>query len=299
MGVGAAGTRVIGVAIVRDCYAGRLMARVMSLSTIVFLLVPILAPSLGQLIILVVPWQGIFIVLALYGIAVLTWMSVKLPETLRPADREPIGLAGIANGLRLTLGNRVSLGYTLAGTLLVGGLLGFINCAQQLFSDTFHAPGKFTLIFASIAAAIAIASLINARLVERFGARLLSHGALLGFIGIAALHAGIALSGHETLLRFALLQAPMMFCFGLMVGNFGAMSMEPLGAVAGSAAAIQGFLSTIGAALIGLGIGLSFDGSAIPVTLGNLACGLIALAVVLAAEGGRLFRGRSTALATD
>ena len=296
MGVGAAGTRVIGVAVVRDCYSGRRMARVMSLSLIIFLLVPILAPSLGQMIMLAVPWRGIFIALALYGGFVLLWMGRKLPETLHERDRRPVEFAGIAAGLRLTLGNRVSLGYTLASTLVIGGLFGFINSAQQVFSEVFHAARLFTLVFAVAAGGIAVAAFLNARLVERFGSRLLSHGALLGFIAIATLHAAIALAGDETLVGFTLLQAAMMFCFGLMMGNFGAMAMEPLGHIAGSAAAIQGFISTVGAALIGLFIGQRFNGTTVPLTLGYAGCSLAALALVLLAERGRLFRARQARL---
>ena len=296
MGVGAAGTRVIGVAVVRDCYAGRRMARVMSLSLVIFLLVPILAPSIGQLILLAVPWRGIFVFLALYGGLVLAWTALRLPETLHPRDRRPIGFAGMVDGLRQTLGNRLSLGYTLASTLVLGGLFGFINSSQQLFANVFHRPSLFTFVFALAAGGIAAASILNARLVGRFGSRLLSHTALLGFIAIAALHAGIAMTGHETMLAFTVLQAAMMFCFGMLIGNFGAMAMEPLGHIAGSAAAIQGFISTVGGGLIGLAIGLRFNGTAVPLTLGYVACSVAALLLVVLAENGRLFHGRQVRL---
>lgn len=296
MGVGAAGTRVIAVAVVRDCYSGRRMARVMSLTFIIFLLVPILAPSLGQLIMFVVPWRGIFVALALYAGIMLLWMRWKLPETLHPADRRPIEFASIAAGLKLTLSNRISLGYTLASTLILGSLFGFINSSQQLFADVFHESRLFTLVFALVAGCIALASLVNARLVGRLGSRLLSHAALLGFLVVAALHAGITLAGHETLLSFTLLQAVTMFCFGLLIGNFGAMSMDPLGHIAGAAAAIQGFISTVGAALIGFFIGQHFNGTAVPMTLGFAGCGTAALLVVLLAEHGRLFHARQAVM---
>ncbi len=296
-GIGAAGTRVLGVSIVRDCYAGRQMARVMSLSFIVFLGVPILAPSLGQLVMLFAPWPAIFVALALYASVILVWIARNLPETLHPEDRRPIAFAGILSALRLTLSNRTSLGYTLATTLVVGGLFGFINSAQQVFTDVFHQPRLFTLIFAGIAGAIAIASLLNARLVDRLGSRKISHLALLGFIAVALFHASVAASGHETIWSFALLQSAMMFCFGLMVGNFGAMSMEPLGHIAGSAASIQGFISTVGGALIGFFIGQNFNGTVAPLTLGFAVCSLAALVAVLLAEGGRLFQAQHAAAA--
>jgi DHA1 family bicyclomycin/chloramphenicol resistance-like MFS transporter len=295
-GLGAAGTRVLAVSIVRDRFEGRRMARVMSLSFLVFLGVPILAPSLGQLIMQVAPWPAIFIGLAIYAAIIMIWITCKLPETLHEQDRRPIVIQSILNAARITLSNRLSLGYTLALTLVMGGMFGFINSAQQLFTDVFHQARLFPLIFAAIAGAIAVASLLNARLVGRIGSRNISHGALLGFVIIAAIHAIVAATGHETIWHFVILQAMMMFCFGLMVGNFGAMAMEPLGRIAGSAASIQGFVSTVAAASVGFFIGQNFDGTAAPLTLGFSLCSLAALAVVLWAEGGRLFHARHVAV---
>ncbi len=289
-GIGAAGTRVLSVTIVRDRFEGRLMARVMSLAVIVFLGVPILAPSLGQLVMLAFPWPAIFIGLALFGSFVLAWIVIRLPETLRPADRRAIEFGPVLAATRLTLGNRASLFYTLASTLMSGSLFGFINSSQQLFTTVLHEARFFTLIFAIAAAFIALASLLNARLVERLGMRMLSHTALLGYIACATLHAAIALAGYETVWTFTIMQSAMMFCFGLLVGNFGAMAMEPLGHIAGTASSVQGFISLVGAALIGFFIGQSFDGTAVPMTLGFAGCSLLALACVLAAEGGSLFR---------
>ncbi len=289
-GLGAAGTRVLSVSIVRDRYEGRLMARVMSLAFIVFLGVPILAPSLGQLVMLAFPWRAIFIGLALFASLVLAWVVIRLPETLHPADRRAIEFGPVFAATRLTLGNRASLFYTLAGTLMSGSLFGFLNSSQQLFASTFHEARFFSLIFAIAATFIAAASLLNARLVEQLGMRMLSHAALLGYIACAMLHAAIALAGYETIWSFTIMQSAMMFCFGLLVGNFGAMAMEPLGHIAGTASSIQGFISLVGATLIGFVIGQDFNGTAVPLTLGFAACSLLALICVLAAEGGALFR---------
>lgn len=289
-GVAAAVSRVVAVSIVRDCYAGRLMARVMSLSFIVFLGVPVLAPSLGQLVMLVAPWRWIFVGLAAFGFAVLAWVAVRLPETLHEDDRTPIALLTVARTFGMIFANRAWLGYTVAMTMIFGSLMGFINSAQQLFLYVFRIPVFFTAIFALIAGCIAVASLLNARLVERLGMRLLSHSALLGFIAISGIHALVALLGLETVWTFTVLQAAMMFCFGLLVGNFGALAMEPLGHVAGTAASAQGFLSTVGGAVIGFLIGQSYNGTDVPLTLGFLGAGVATLAIVLVTEGGRLFR---------
>jgi DHA1 family bicyclomycin/chloramphenicol resistance-like MFS transporter len=183
----------------------------------------------------------------------------------------------------------------LAMTLLLGSLFGFINSAQQIFVDTFQAPALFTTIFALIAVAIAVAALVNARLVGRFGTRRISHTMLLGYIAFAVVHAAVALSGHENIWTFSVLQSGMMFCFGLTGPNFGSMAMEPLGHIAGTASSIQGFVTTVGGALIGFYIGQSFNGTTGPLMVGFAACGILALVMVLVAEGGRLFTPRQGA----
>lgn len=291
-GVGAAATRVLAVSIVRDRYSGRTMARVMSLSFLVFLGVPILAPTVGQLIMNVAPWRWIFGVLAVFGATVLTWAVIRLPETLHPEDRLPIDARRIAAAFGEAVTNRVSIGYTLAMTCITGALFGFINSSQQIFYDVFKAPQLFTTVFAAIAGGIAVASLLNSRLVERLGSRLISHTALLGFIAMGVIHSVVNLSGHESIWTFAILQALTMFCFGFIAGNFGAMAMEPMGHIAGTASSAQGFISTIVGSLMGFGIGQAFNGSATPMALGFTVMGTLALIFVLIAERGRLFRSK-------
>ncbi len=289
-GAAAASSRVLSVSIVRDCYSGRQMARVMSLSFIVFLAVPIIAPSLGQIIMLFTPWQGVFLFLALFASAVAIWAALRLPETLHPEDRHPVSVAALAGAVRLALTDRYSLGYTVASTMLFGGLIGFINSVQQIFSDIFHEPKLFPFVFACMASTMALASFTNSRIVERLGTRRVSHTALLGFIAIALVKLTIAASGHETIWTFGILQAAMMGCFGLAGSNFGSMSMEPLGHIAGTGASIQGFISTIGGTLLGISIGQSFNGTTVPVNAGFVLLGLAALTAVLVTERGQLFR---------
>jgi DHA1 family bicyclomycin/chloramphenicol resistance-like MFS transporter len=289
-GIGAAATRVLAVSIVRDCYSGREMARVMSLAMIVFLAVPILAPSIGQAILWIAPWRWIFGVLAIFGGTVLLWSGLALPETLHEADRKPIAFGSVFEAFRTTLTTRVAVGYMLAMAFVLGGLFGFINSAQQVFVDVFAAPQLFTTIFALIAGFMALASLVNSRIVVRLGMRRVSHAALIGYIALTCIHALVALAGHESLWSFAAFQAGVMFCFGLLAPNFGALAMDPLGHVAGTASSVQGFVTTVGGALLGFYIGQHFDGTVVPLTLGFALCGLVALALVLVTEKGRLFR---------
>jgi len=290
MGLGSAATRVLAVSIVRDRYSGRTMARVMSLSFLVFLGVPILAPTVGQLIMLVAPWRWIFGFFALFGGSFLLWAALRLPETLHPEDRMPIKVKRIAGAFGQALSSRIGMGYTLAMTAISGALFAFINSSQQIFFDVFKSPGLFTTVFAMVAGGIALASVLNSRMVEKLGSRLIAHTALMGFIGFSLLHAAIAYAGHDSLWVFAALQACKMFCFGFIAGNFGSMAMEPMGHIAGTAASAQGFISTIGGALLGFWIGQHFDGTTVPMTVGFAVLGVVALLLVLGAEKGRLFK---------
>jgi MFS transporter, DHA1 family, multidrug resistance protein len=294
-GIGAAGAQVGTVSVVRDCYAGRRMARVNSLSFMVFLSAPILAPSLGQGLLMIAPWPSIFLFLAAYGGLMTLWVMWRLPETQHAEDHTGMGWHEFWDAVGMTLTNRMSIGYTLAAMLLLGAWLGFINSAQQVFAEVFQAPKLFPPIFAACSAFMAAAALLNARLVDRWGMRRLAHGAMFGFIAMAALQAGMAISGHDTLLTFALIQAGMMFGFGLLAGNCGAISMEPMGHVAGTAASVQGFINMSGAALIGIGIGQMFDGTLVPLAVGFCGAGMLAMVIVTLAEGGRLFRSHVVA----
>ena len=289
-GVAGAAGRVLSVSVVRDCYQGRQMARVMSLSFIVFLAVPAFAPSIGQIIMIGANWRAIFFFLAAFSGLVALVGGLRLNETLHPEYRHPISVGGIAHAIRLTLTTRVAIGYTLASTALFGALMGFVNSIQQIFTDIFHAPSEFPIMFACMAGAMGLSAFINSRIVERFGTRRVSHAALIGFIATAGLHLIVALTGHETALGFSILQCMTMFCFGMVGSNFNSMAMEPMGSIAGTASSMQGFISTVGGTVIGLAISQSFDGSTLPLTLGFFLVGTSALALVLMTERGRLFR---------
>lgn len=289
-GMGAAATRVLAITIIRDCYSGRTMARVMSLTFIVFLAAPIIAPSLGQAIALVAPWQWIFGALAVFGAGTAAWASLRMPESLHPEDRRAISPEGVLQAFRLVLSSRLAVGYTLALTAMLGALFGFINSVQQVFEDALRAPELLTSVFALAAGWMAVASFLNARIVERIGTRRVSHTALLGFVAIAAAHGLLAVAGYETVWTFAILQSAMMFCFGLVGANFNSIAMEPLGRIAGTASSVIGFVTTIGGALIGFYVGQHFNGTVVPLTLGFFVCGLAGLVIVAVTERGRLFR---------
>ncbi|MCA1442415.1 multidrug effflux MFS transporter [Ensifer sp. IC4062] len=294
-GVGAAATRVITVSVVRDVYGGRQMAEIMSLVMMVFMIVPVIAPSIGQLIMLFSEWHMIFVVIALFAVAIAAPVALRLQETLAPANRRAFTASSILDGFRIVLTNRLALFYTLATSALLGGLFGFVNSAQQILVGVYGLGIWFPGVFAAFAGMMAVASFTNSRLVRRFGMRALSHAALLGFTLASFVWVSLSLIGPLPLAFFIILHAATMFQFGLIAANFNAMAMEPLGHVAGTASSVLGFTQTIGGGIIGALIGQAFDGTVMPLAAGFFTVAIFALAFVLIAEDGRLFRPHNPA----
>jgi DHA1 family bicyclomycin/chloramphenicol resistance-like MFS transporter len=291
-GLMSASTRVIAVAIVRDGQSGRRMARTMSVAQMIFFIVPVMAPTIGTGLLLIGPWRFIFYALGGFAAFVLAWTALRLPETLARELRRPISLETLSQAYRLTLTNRFSIGYAAAAALTFGGIIAFVSSSQQIFVDEFGAGHRFALLFAVCAGAMGTASFINSRLVVRLGTRLISQTALLVLLLLSLAHVAVILAGTETLWTFLAFQALGMGCIGLCGANFSAMAMEPVGAIAGTASSIQGFVSTVGAVLVGSAIGQSYAGTTLPLALGNLAIAGIVLLLVWVIEGGQLFRAR-------
>jgi DHA1 family bicyclomycin/chloramphenicol resistance-like MFS transporter len=296
-GMGAAATRVITVSIVRDVFGGRAMAEVMSLVFMVFMVIPVVAPSLGQLVMLFSEWHMIFVIMALIGLAFTLWAAIRLPETLHPEYRRAFNLRTIANGFRIVLTNRTSLCYTLATTSVFGALFGFINSAQQVYVGIYGLGVWFPVVFAAIAGMMAVSSFVNSRLVGRFGMRKLSHGALVGFITVTTIWFVMSLFGQLPIYVFVPLFAAAMLQFGWIGSNFNSIAMEPLGHLAGTASSVQGFMQTVGGGVIGATIGQLFDGTTTPLAAGFCTVSIVALVFVLIAERGRLFQAHNQPLA--
>jgi len=294
-GVAAAATRVLVVAVVRDCFHGRAMAQIMSLVMIVFMIVPVLAPSFGQGVLAIGTWRHIFIALAVYGLLLGIWIALRLPETLAVEARRPLSIRAISAAAAETLTRRASIGNTLALTFALGSLFAFINSIQQIVFDVFGRPEMIGIAFAFIAGPMAISSYANSKLVMQIGSRRLLMWALSGFTLMSLIHLAVALTVGEIIWGFVALQALTMACFGLIGANAGALAMEPLGHVAGTASSVQGTITTIGGALIGYAIGQLFDGTTIPMISGFAICGALALAIAWWANSGpRLARRGSS-----
>ena len=291
-GFAAASANVLSRSIVRDRYSGDNMARVSSIIFMVFLMVPVLAPSVGQILLIYMSWRGIFGCLALLGVCVATWIAVRLPETLAPDARQPLSAAHLVRATWFVVSEPISILYTLAVSFMYGALLAYVSTVPQIFNDSFHKPQLLAVTFACGAGTMVLTSILNSRIVVRIGMHQVSHFSLMGFIGITAAHTIVAWSGGENVLVFTLFQAATMGFFGLAVSNFGAIAMQPMGEIAGSAASVQGVISTIGGAVIGSAIGHQWTSSVTFLPAGSFCCGIVALVCVLFAEKAQMFKSR-------
>jgi DHA1 family bicyclomycin/chloramphenicol resistance-like MFS transporter len=289
MGASAAVTRVLVVAMVRDLFEAEAMARVMSLVFMVFMVVPVLAPNIGQGILLFAPWRAIFYVLAAYALIMLAWAWIRLPETLHPEYRRSLQWREIASAAWQTLSEPQSRGYTLALTITFATLVAYISSIQQIVFDAFGRPELIGIVFAAIAAPMALASWTNSRVVGRYGLRRVGHTAALAFAVVTAAHAALALAGGETLVSFIVLQALAMACFAFTSSNLGTLAMEHMAPIAGTASSVQGVIGTIGAAIIGFLIGQAFDGTPTPFLVGVAVCAWASFALICMTEPHRLF----------
>jgi DHA1 family bicyclomycin/chloramphenicol resistance-like MFS transporter len=289
MGASAAVTRVLVVSMIRDLFEGESMARIMSLVFMTFMLVPVLAPLVGQAVLLLFPWRAIFIVLALYAVVMLAWAWIRLPETLHPEYRRALDIRSMGSAMWETLRERQSLGYTLALTVSFAGLIAYISQIQQLVFEVFEAPALIGVVFACIAAPMALASYTNSRIVERFGLRRVGHISSLLLILVTGAHLALALGGVESLWLFVVMQGLTMGCFSFTSSNFGTLAMEHMAPIAGTASSVQGVIGTIGSAIIGFAIGQAYDGTVFPFLYGIFGCALAGFLIVALTEPKRLF----------
>lgn len=281
-GVGASAPRVLTMALVRDCYSGRAMARVMSFTMSIFILVPMIAPSLGQGILLVAGWRGIFTLFFVLALSVAVWFWWRMPETLPAAKRRAFRFGEVWQGLKEVISNRTSMTYTLTTGIVFGAFLGYLSSAQQILQIQYGLGERFPLYFALLALAIGGASLLNAKLVMRYGMHWISKRALLLFTLLSGAFWLITYSsaGHPTL---PLLMAYFMLAFlalGMLFGNLNALAMEPLGHIAGIGASVIGSLSTLIAIPLGTFVGQAYDGTILPLISGFLIFGLAATAAL-------------------
>jgi DHA1 family bicyclomycin/chloramphenicol resistance-like MFS transporter len=277
-GLGAAGPRIVSIALVRDRYEGRIMARVMSFVMTIFILVPVIAPSIGQLIIAYSDWRSIFVLFLVLTLIALVWFSIRQPETLPPERRIEFSIRRLIRDIKAICSIPVAFGYTITMGLIFGAFIGYLSSSQQIFQVQYALGNQFALYFGVLAASIGLASLVNAQLVMRFGMRRLSR---IAVIAIAVLSAPFLLlaqqyQGHPPLPMLMAYLLSVFFFIGILFGNLNALAMEPLGHIAGLGAAVVGSISTLVSVVLGIIVAGAYDGTVLPLVGGfavlSLAC---------------------------
>ncbi len=288
-GSATAATRVAAIAVVRDRFAGREMARVMSLVMTIFMAAPIVAPGIGQFILLIGPWRWIFAALLLYGLMLGLWVFTRVRESQPAAGCKALQLDLIMSNYLIFFKNRISVGYTFAGAFVFASLFSFLSASEQIFIETFAVGDFFALAFAFIALPLAIASVVNSRLVVRYGMRRISHMGVVCFIAIGIVHLVVFKAGIENIWTFEFFTGVSFFCMGLIGPNCTALAMEPMGEIAGSAGAANGFANTALSGILGGVIASMYDGTPFSVIVGMVIMGILSLSVIIYTERGVLF----------
>lgn len=288
-GFGAAAVRVASAAVVRDCFAGRDMARVMSFVIAALMIIPILAPALGQIILAFANWSWIFVFLGVFGCLLGAWVHLRLKETLPTSSRIALEFGPIFSAFREIITNRLAFGYTIGATAFFCALFAFVTSMPQIVSETYGRGDQFAFFFAMSAAAMAVGSLLNSTLVQKFGMRSISHGATFAFFGLGIVFLIVALTSTPSIWLMIFLVACLMLNFGFIVGNFNSIAMEPLGHVAGSATAVMGAVNFAGGAFLGSIAGQMFDGTIVPMATAYCLVGIAAVITIAITERGKFF----------
>ncbi len=281
-GLGAAGPRVVSIALIRDQYEGREMARFTSLVMTVFILVPVLAPALGQGILLVATWRSIFGAMFALGLIAMVWFLFRQKETLPKSKRVHFSANRLALSAIEIFKTPVSLGYTILSGFIFAAFLSFLTMSQQIFQDQYGVGELFPLYFGTLALSFGGASFANSALVMKLGMRNLIGKALWTFVLISISYLGFSIvtAGHPPLWSLVVFLMSIFFCVGILFGNINAQAMEPLGHIAGVASAFVTSMSTFISVILGTIVAQSYNGTILPLVIGFSVFGLISLMIM-------------------
>lgn len=265
-GLGAAGPRIVSIALVRDRFAGRQMARVMSFVMTIFILIPIIAPSIGQLIVNFSTWHSIFVLFLVLTVVAMTWFSLRQPETLPRENRISFSPAQMMSDIKSICAIPAAMGYTITMGFIFGAFIGYLSSAQQILQTQYALGNQFAIYFGVLAASIGLASLVNAKLVMRFGMRRLSRAAMTvtALLSVPFFLLALYYQGHPPLAQLMAYLLCVFFFFGIMFGNLNALAMEPLGHIAGLGSALVGSISTLMSVMLGIIVAGAYDGTILP-----------------------------------
>lgn len=292
-GVGLASPRTMCIAMVRDSYSGDYMAKVLSFVVMIFILIPVIAPSLGQFLMNHYHWHSIFIFNLGFGVLVMLWFWIRQPETLKPQYKISYRLSIFKTGTIAFFRIKPAVIYTILSGLITGSFMVYLSTSQRIFEQQYNMKEEFPLIFASLAISVGLSTFMNSQLVVKFGMWRIVHFAMLSFVLISLVFIIIFSSGNnpsiEVLLGFFALQ---FFTIGFLFGNLRALAMEPMGHIAGIGSALNGFISTVMAVPIANYIGKFVIDSVTPLFVGFLICGLVSLALFYSnsAKFSRVFK---------
>jgi DHA1 family bicyclomycin/chloramphenicol resistance-like MFS transporter len=284
MGLGAAGPRVVAIAIVRDLYSGREMARMMSIAMLIFTLVPAIAPMLGQFVIIFAGWRGIFAAFALFAVVISLWTMLRLPEPLARDNRRPFQVPLMLAAVREMIQHPTVRLSIVVQSLCLSMLFTMLTMVQQIYDVIFDRADSFPFWFSLVALISGSASVLNAVVVVRIGMRRIvtwSLGFQILFSALMFTLEGAALPQPLAFGLFVAWQTAVFFMAGTTLGNLNAMAMEPMGHIAGMAASVLGAISTVVAAIIAAPIGLLFNGTLLPITLGILIMSCLGYVLML------------------
>ncbi len=288
-GLGLSSPRSISTAMVRDKFEGNHMAKVMSFVTVIFIIVPTIAPALGKFILETFSWQAIFYVQLLLSVLVLIWFIVRQPETLKDVHKKPFTSNRFLMGVQEIFKRQQTIAYTVISGLISGAFIAYLSTSQQIFEVQYGLKETFPYIFAGLAIAVGFATFINGTLVVRFGMRKLIHISLINFCLSSLLYIVLYHSSSNPPIMVLLTFFSVQLCsVGFLFGNLKALAMQPIGHIAGIGAAITGFISTMMAVPISKYIGGALDNQVLPIFYGFFICGLIALMVFYAIKKFKL-----------
>lgn len=292
-GVGLASPRTMCIAMVRDSYSGDYMAKVLSFVVMIFILIPVIAPSLGQFLMNHYHWHSIFIFNLGFGVLVMLWFWIRQPETLKPQYKISYRLSIFKTGTIAFFRIKPAVIYTILSGLITGSFMVYLSTSQRIFEQQYNMKEEFPLIFASLAISVGLSTFMNSQLVVKFGMWRIVHFAMLSFVLISLVFIILFSSGNnpsiEVLLGFFALQ---FFTIGFLFGNLRALAMEPMGHIAGIGSALNGFISTVMAVPIANYIGKFVIDSVTPLFVGFLICGLVSIALFYSnsAKFSRVFK---------
>lgn len=281
-GIGLSAPRTIAIAMIRDIYSGDYMARIMSFITVVFLLVPIIAPALGKFVLDHYDWQAIFYVQVLFSILISFWFWKRQAETLEISNRIKFTSSIFVDGLKELIRYKTTIGYTFISGFIVGSFMVYLSTSQQIFEQQYQLKEEFPYIFGLLAISIGSAIFLNGTLVLKYGMEKLVTTSLLAFFAISLLYIVLFYNSSNPSIGVLLLFFGMQFfAIGFLFGNLRALAMQPIGHIAGIGAAITGFISTIMAVPISTYIGRFVLGTTLPLFIGFLVCALLSIIILV------------------